>query len=230
MQYLLSPNKNIAMIHTTKIYLLHRGDNIPFYIGKTTQPLKKRNKQHLENFGICYLEEIDEIPTSEWKFWECHYISLYKSWGFILKNTNKGGGGLTFMDEKSTDKIRNKLKNRIYKDEWKLNVSKATAGKTKNHPITRGVNISKAKKGISNPNLSLSRIGVPHPKKFRTLYQFDLTGVLIKEWKSEDIFNIPKFERNNIWAAARGKQKTSGGYVWKYENKINLYEKEDPTK
>jgi hypothetical protein len=36
---------------------------------------------------------IDEVPEVEWKFWERHYISLFKSWGFRLVNKMDGGDG-----------------------------------------------------------------------------------------------------------------------------------------
>jgi hypothetical protein len=78
---------------TTIIYYLHKGDNIPFYIGKTINP-KDRKYQHKNTFGKdTILEEIDEVPTDNWLFWETFYISLFKSWGFNLQNQNDGGGG-----------------------------------------------------------------------------------------------------------------------------------------
>jgi hypothetical protein len=78
---------------TTIIYYLHKGDNIPFYIGKTINP-KDRKYQHKNTFGKdTILEEIDEVPTDNWLFWETFYISLFKSWGFNLQNQNNGGGG-----------------------------------------------------------------------------------------------------------------------------------------
>jgi hypothetical protein len=53
------------------------------------------------------LEILDEIPFSEWEFWEMHYISLYKSWGFNLVNGTKGGEG---ADEIMAMKIAQSLK------------------------------------------------------------------------------------------------------------------------
>lgn len=77
----------------TKIYYLHKGDNVPFYIGKTTSE-KDRKSQHRNTFGKdTILEIIDEVPTQEWKFWEEFYISLFKQWDFKLTNKNNGGGG-----------------------------------------------------------------------------------------------------------------------------------------
>ena len=60
------------------IYFLHKNDNIPFYIGKTNNIVKRR-LNHKRSFGFdISIAIIDEIPSDEWKFWEKHYISLFK--------------------------------------------------------------------------------------------------------------------------------------------------------
>lgn len=77
----------------TKIYYLHRGNNIPFYIGKTISE-KDRKYHHKNRLGKdVILEVIDEIPTEEWRYWEEFYILLFKQWGFKLENKNNGGCG-----------------------------------------------------------------------------------------------------------------------------------------
>jgi hypothetical protein len=77
----------------TKIYYLHRGNNIPFYIGKTISE-KDRKYHHKNKLGKdVILEVIDEIPTEEWRYWEEFYILLFKQWGFKLENKNNGGCG-----------------------------------------------------------------------------------------------------------------------------------------
>jgi hypothetical protein len=60
----------------------------------------------------CEILIIDEVEDNEWKFWEKHYISLFKSWGFKLKNKNNGGGGLTTVvfSEERNRKISEKTK------------------------------------------------------------------------------------------------------------------------
>jgi hypothetical protein len=76
------------------IYYLHKGDNIPFYIGKTKNKSLHRNYQHKYTYGDnTVLEILDEVNPDDWNFWEKHYISLFKSWGFVLDNKNNGGGG-----------------------------------------------------------------------------------------------------------------------------------------
>lgn len=42
---------------------------------------------------IPIIDIIDEVSKLDWKFWEIHYISLYKSWGFPLVNLTNGGDG-----------------------------------------------------------------------------------------------------------------------------------------
>jgi|ERR1700748_1097333 len=80
------------------------------YIGKTTYSLSKRlaghiydstrrfkNKnykwiQSLAKKGLKpVIEILEEISSIDWEFWECYYISLFKSWGFELTNTSAGG-------------------------------------------------------------------------------------------------------------------------------------------
>jgi hypothetical protein len=200
------------------IYYLHHGDNQPFYIGKT-KSLKTRLSSHKRKFGkniqIC---ELTIVKQNEWKFWETYYINLYKEKGYNLKNNNTGGGGCNKQSEYSKQLIRKKLTGRYYPKEWSIKQSMSTKGKSKNHPLDRGENISKAKKGIPNPKLKEARTGKPHPKKGWKIKQFDLYSNHIKDWESAKIagetLNIsPALIRD----AALGKQKTAGKYKWNYD-------------
>jgi len=84
------------------------------YIGKTEMTLEKRlyyhfreikttknkHKKHwFEKFSNSddkpIIKLIDIVPLEEWQFWEKHYISLFKSWGFRLLNYTEGGEGFT---------------------------------------------------------------------------------------------------------------------------------------
>lgn len=88
----------------------------PKYIGQTIRLPRERLASHLMVYknnkrnswikGLLLkgtkpvMEIIDEVPISEISFWEMHYISLYKSWGFDLKNGTHGGeyGGRPTVD------------------------------------------------------------------------------------------------------------------------------------
>lgn len=97
----------------TQIYVLidPRNNDIR-YVGKTNNITKRLVKHVCESkistkshkkawinqllkLGLKpIIEVVDVISTDEWEFWEQHYISLYKSWGFKLTNLTKGGGGV----------------------------------------------------------------------------------------------------------------------------------------
>lgn len=184
----------------TKIYYLCI-DNIPFYIGKTTTSLSSRLYNHKKTFGNnISIKEIDIVDTNNWRFWEKYYISLFKSWGFILKNKNNGGGGISFHNKQSIDKIKiNKTNHECYKNP------------------ERGKKISQTKKGKPNPKLSKSRKGKPHPKKFSCpVIQYDLQGNFIKEWEGTSIANK---HYKGVHNALNNRAKTAHGYIWKYKNK-----------
>ena len=94
------------------IYYLHTGNNTPFYIGKTNN-LLKRKLNHKKSFGNDIIIEIlDEVSDQEWKFWEKHYISLFRSWGFKLENKNRGGNGSEKFPEEAKLKLSKKFKGR----------------------------------------------------------------------------------------------------------------------
>ena len=99
-------------------------DNIPKYIGKTID-IKKRMRSHLnikyqnknskwihslkKNGLSPIVEIIDEVNFNEVDFWEMHYISLYKSWGFDLKNGTIGGEGGTGLKHTEETKMKMSL-------------------------------------------------------------------------------------------------------------------------
>jgi hypothetical protein len=194
------------------IYYLHNGDNIPFYVGKTNNPYRRNISHKYHMHKSVYLEIIDEIYKEEWKFWECYWIEQFKQWGFQLENKNNGGGGLTDLTEEHINKLK-KPKSEIARK----NMSNGKKG----HPMYTQEwkqNISKSKKGIPNPKLSISRTGVSHPKKSKRMFQYDKQLNLIKIWDSaKQAGETLKINPLDIQCVARNKQKTAKGFIWKYE-------------
>lgn len=112
------------------------------YIGKTNFP-ERRLSGHFKNkknhtHKIHWLNElkqqnlkpkfvvIDEVLEKDFKFWEQHYISLYRSWGFNLTNVTIGGeGGDTISKHPNrhiiVKKISDAHKGRKQDSEWKIN-------------------------------------------------------------------------------------------------------------
>lgn len=142
---------------TTFIYILidPRNNQIR-YVGKANNP-KKRLEGHLGDKRKTYktnwiknlkskelrpvIEIIDEVALDEWQFWEQHYISLYKSWGFKLTNATIGGEGAGEFGINFTPEIRLKMrlaklgkpslrKGKKVSEEGKAKMSKAREGKS----------------------------------------------------------------------------------------------------
>ncbi len=105
--------------------------NEVFYVGITKLELNKRLAGHLadskyheynratrireilQNRSKPIITLIDEVPKAEWRSWEKFYIQLYKSWGFILENSNEGGGGACECKPETKEKLSKKNKGRI---------------------------------------------------------------------------------------------------------------------
>jgi len=83
-------------------------------VGKTMRSTETRLKEHIweaKNSNKTYtskwirsllkadiiptIEIIDAVPEKDWKFWESHYIKLFKSFGARLTNLTGGGEGTT---------------------------------------------------------------------------------------------------------------------------------------
>jgi len=134
----------------TIIYYLHRGDKIPFYVGKTKNQPNKREKSHqkrLNDYSII-LEVIDKVD--DWRYWEKHYITLFKNLGHILINQNSGGGGPEVVEDSTKQKIGQANKGTIHPIEGRLSTSQKLKGRKL--PQEQVEKIRQAKLGKPNPN------------------------------------------------------------------------------
>ncbi len=135
------------MLKKICIYLLidPRYNNVR-YIGQTNN-ISRRFREHLleaksgknthKNNWIMSLiknnlkPEIEiielDLNNSEGDFWEQHYISLYKSFGFYLVNKTNGGES---KEEKSRLKISAKLKGHSMSEYTKQKLKESRKGKT----------------------------------------------------------------------------------------------------
>ena len=114
-------------MQTRFIYIL-TNEGIPTYVGKTKN-IKGRAYKHKKNFPNDILEPIDEVPVTEWKFWESHYISLYKSWGFNIRNKKSGGDGSDWISPEIRQKLSLVNKGKIRSKETLLKMSESHKGK-----------------------------------------------------------------------------------------------------
>ncbi len=202
-----------------KIYYLHKGDNIPFYVGKTKTPFYKRIYSHKTKFGSdTLMEELDIVDNNEWEFWEKYYISLLKCWGFLLVNQNEGGGGPKSHSEKTKEKIAYLWNSKT--EEEKLNIN-----------IKRGLgNINKKKPGAGYKNQSEKDIqkliqrspfikpnwGEQHKKSVIMLDKN--TEKILKEFHSvTEAALYVNVSQPSLSDALSGRSKTSGGFKWKFK-------------
>jgi hypothetical protein len=186
----------------TVIYYLCKKDGIPFYVGKSNN-INQRIYNHRRIYGLdISLEVLDEVNMENWRFWETHYISLFKSWGFKLTNQNNGGGGLTTVEFSKERNMKISMSN------------KGKIGPNKDKFLTKEHKDKiKATRGYLKNRKNLWQ-NVP-------VMQYDMQMNLIREWDSQKeaqiSFNKPKSD--GVGAVCRGEQKTAYGYIWKYKNK-----------
>lgn len=247
---------------TTFIYaLIDPRDNQIRYIGKTNN-IKTRLKEHCtfcslqsqthkNNWVKLLLKEnlkpeieiVDEVNESEWQFWEKHYISLYKSWGFKLTNSNDGGhGGLNpclevklqmSLKRKGVPKSEQHKKRISYSLKGVNNWSKGENNPSKREQVREKKRLKmKGKKASIETRLKLSKI-----RKGKTAHNKGITGyenhAIMKQVKATNILTKEEFIFKSIKEASkclnvrtwnvsnclRGKQKTTNGYTWEYKNK-----------
>lgn len=196
------------------IYILIE-NNIPVYLGKTNKP-NRRLKEHRVNFSEdVSLEVIDEVSEDEWVFWEQWWIEIFNSWGIILSNKNKGGGGphkhLKTSKKLIGDKQRgikkpsvsNKLKGQ--KITWDLGTSTAVLQFDK-----QGNFISEYKsmgEAYSETGVPSSAICEVCKGKRRSAHGY--IWLYKEKWDG----NLPKLKQHK----SKGKPSNSKGKTWKYK-------------
>lgn len=214
----MKKHDNAIIERKVSIYFIHKGDNIPLYVGKTKTPFSKRIYSHKLRFGEDILmEEINKIEEINWKFWEKHYISLFKSWGFELINKNIGGGGpqggyfLTQDTKNKIGKSNSKLKPEGFGDKLsKIKMGTHLSSETRNK-------ISKNKtnhKCYSDPK----RGEKIRESKNKSVLQYDLNNNFIKEFESgQQASKHTLIDARGISLCCRKKGKTAGGFKWKFK-------------
>jgi len=114
------------MPDTTYIYALKELAHGEFfstrirYVGKSNDPFQ-RFEEHPRTSERCHrgcwirslparglslqLEILDEVPESEWEFWEREYIKVFRAIGFNLVNTTEGGEGIGKVSDETRKKM-----------------------------------------------------------------------------------------------------------------------------
>ena len=98
--------------------------------------------------------------------------------------------------------------------EHRKNISKALKGKKRNEfSEEHKQNLSKNTKGIKKKKKHKEKIS---KSKNIPVFQYDLDGIFIKQWKSAKIAgNILSIDCGDITGCRRGEKKSAGGFIWK---------------
>jgi len=206
----------------TFIYYLHKGDNIPFYVGKTINKHLRKAEHRWKNKGGCKPEFviIDEVPTDEWFFWETYWISQFKQWGFRLENLNKGGGGLTFRTEESCKKQSQSLMGHIVSKETIEKMKKSALGR--HHTPTQSATLSRSLKQFYSNNPGSFK-GKTHKKetieKLNKPVVAKKNGIIVEEYNSLKDAGIAHNTHSGNIIKYMKKGKPYHGLMWEYKNK-----------
>lgn len=151
-------------------------------------------KHGFENHEVSILYEFPEDITRDIvnKF-ECLYIEFYKESGVELLNLTDGGDGT--IGYKFTDEDRVKLSKSLLGKKAGKSTKLKMSNYSKNRTNTHIQNLSKS---ISKPVL-----------------QFTLAGNLVKEWPC---LKCVSKEFGFVRGCINGRQKSAGGYFWKYKD------------
>lgn len=223
------------MIHMTKIYLVTNcyGDSNKVYIGKTKScRYSSHKKTYGENIEYTYIDQVNSLDRKYWKPLESYWIEQFRQWGFEVVNKQKyGGSGVEYHTEETKQYL-----SKIRQGKPQPNISAARQGKPM--PNLKGLKRSQETKdkmsqnrtGIPNiqpSNYIRSYKNPPKPKGFgknisqknggKPIGKYSLTNELIQIYLYTEIAAIEnKINPSNLRAALKGRQLTSGGFIWKY--------------
>ena len=163
-------------------------------------------KYGFENFTIEVLYETDTQFKHLKSMLNLMEIKWIKKFNSIICGYNiRSGGSFGKHSEESKQKMSKSGKLKIFTEEHKLNLSKASQHRKE----TQGIIISPE----TQSKMTKSRQKI--------VIQYTLDGEFIKEWENiyliENELNISKAR---LYSTCQGKQKSTAGFIWKYKNSI----------
>lgn len=216
------PRKPLGFfIMKISIYYLHKGDNVPFYIGKSKNPHFRKSEHRWKNKGGTKPEMVilEEVSFEEWDFWEKWYISLFKSWGFVLDNKNNGGGGVMVHTECAKQKISQSNTGKKVSKESKRKMRNSALGR--HHSPLQSKKLSQSLKKYYSKNEGSFK-GKTHTKETikkisKPIQSFDKEGNLVGDYPSlKSAGEAHKTHSGNIIKSI----KRNGSFhslIWKYK-------------
>ena len=211
---------------TNQVRYVGKADNLKNRLYNHVKSLSKKTKKiswikSLIKKGVePEISDIDYVLKSEWEFWEMHYISLYKSWGFKLTNGDNGGvGGCGRISRKMSDVTKEKIRQckLNMSDEYRSKLRLANLGKKASKQ--QRLNQSIAHKNQTNENLRTPIVQLDKNKNFIAEH------ISISE-ASRFLTGNAKGSSNITRSLKKG---TVGfGYYWEYKNQSNAINNAPP--
>lgn len=203
--------------------------------------------EYQKGFDII-VREIDTCSESEWETRERDLIKHYKDLGYKLMNLDKGGKGVITKEKRSKSSIQRSIEGHeipivaLHKDgtfykEWEssvkaareLNVTHTSVLNVLNGWSKSCQNLMFVRKSEYDPNKKYI-YKTNSDKRWVKVYQFDLTGKLIKTFdKITDLNKIKGFSQNGVSSAINNKKLYKDAY-WSLEDHINVSEYKSPYK
>lgn len=226
-------------MNTVKIYTLSHPDTGEIrYVGKTIQSIEKRlvchisdarakrYKTHNLNWIVGLLRQ-DKLPiiqlldtlsdTENYEWLEQYWIAQCKAWGLRLTNLTAGGDGNKNQVFSRESQLR---KSFTMKENVRLGVTDYANRAVKISKALTGRKLSEATKHkVRLANLGKHASMASKLKKATAIVQYNLDGTFVSEWKilceASRSLGISKGAISNV---CKGRQKTAGGFLWKYKN------------
>ena len=169
-----------------------------------------------ETIEECSVEQLNEREI----YWKQYYLNeVNKDWKQVLfcELYDRGTGP---RSEEIKNKISQSNKGKIVSDETKAKKRVSMLGKTASDETKKKMSISalgKPKSEEHKLNMMKNRSNVIKGvvlSNSKNINQYNLEGNFIKSWNS--ITEAKKIIKGDINACCSGKQKTAGGFIWKF--------------
>lgn len=190
----------------TIYFLTDNNSGIPKYVGQTLNLRNRRNKHIftsktgsnlkdqwvdsvLKQGNLLEAVELEKVPVNEMDFWEQHYISLFRSWGFDLLNQTSGGVKDKRLSPELRSRISESLKGKIQSAETlrkRSETSKATWASHELRELKR-----RQTKHLIDTGVLKTRKGMPSPNKGKPFCgnKEKLSESLKEHYKTNSVWN-----------------------------------------
>lgn len=205
-----------------EIYKVTNKLNGKVYIGKTTCNMATRKKDHIskslrkvnnirfhnairfygpDNF---YWEVIEDCADDLLDSKEIYYINLYnannKYFGYNMTEGGDNDPKCNLGRKRSIDSI--------------LKTANGLRGQKRSKEARLRMSIAQKKRFGT-----LDKLKFKKSKVIKEVFQFDLSGVLVKKWPSAKVASeFVNVDVSNIIRACTNRSKTSAGYIWRYDS------------